>query len=82
MSHAAKLLTCLTLTLLPSLSWAADYAVPRSRVARVAYVRTGCNIGYACYSLYGAYGPWGGRAYWASFSPVYGSYSNVVVAKD
>ena len=32
----------------------------------------GCPDRLSCYPLYGAYGPWGGRAYWVSFSPIYG----------
>jgi hypothetical protein len=31
-----------------------------------------CPDRYSCAPLYGAYGPWGGEAYWASYS--YGSY--------
>ncbi len=27
-----------------------------------------CPDGYSCYPLYGAYGPYGGGAYWASYS--------------
>jgi hypothetical protein len=28
----------------------------------------GCPDGFGCYPLYGAYGPYGGTAYWTSFS--------------
>jgi hypothetical protein len=27
-----------------------------------------CPDGYGCYPLYGAYGPYGGAAFWSSFS--------------
>jgi hypothetical protein len=27
-----------------------------------------CPDGFGCYPLYGAYGPYGGEAYWSSFS--------------
>lgn len=27
-----------------------------------------CPDGYSCYPLYGAYGPYGGGAYWASYT--------------
>jgi hypothetical protein len=30
----------------------------------------GCPDHYSCYPLYGAYGPYGGRAYWAAYSVV------------
>jgi hypothetical protein len=32
-----------------------------------------CPDGYSCYPLYGAYGPYGGGAYWASYT--YGGWS-------
>jgi hypothetical protein len=31
----------------------------------------GCPDGVSCFPLYGAYGPWGGRAYWGAFSNQY-----------
>jgi len=31
----------------------------------------GCPDGVSCYPLYGAYGPWGGKAYWSSYSVPY-----------
>jgi hypothetical protein len=30
--------------------------------------RAGCPDRYSCYPLYGAYGPYGGPAYWARYS--------------
>jgi hypothetical protein len=30
-----------------------------------------CPDGYGCYPLYGAYGPYGGTAFWSSFSYKY-----------
>jgi hypothetical protein len=36
----------------------------------------GCPDRVSCYSLYGAYGPYGGRAYWSAYSPgAWGYYS-------
>jgi hypothetical protein len=32
------------------------------------FFRGGCPDGISCFPLYGAYGPWGGHAYWSSFS--------------
>jgi hypothetical protein len=32
----------------------------------------GCPDGVSCFPLYGAYGPWGGRGYWGSYSYPYG----------
>lgn len=29
-----------------------------------------CPDGYSCYPLYGAYGPYGGLAYWGSYTDV------------
>ncbi len=31
----------------------------------------GCPDGISCAPLYGAYGPWGGQAYWGSYSVPY-----------
>ena len=28
----------------------------------------GCPDGYSCYPLYGAYGPYGGAAYWGAYT--------------
>jgi len=57
----------------PCLAADRDLGVTSTRVtthhrygARV--VRYGCPDGYGCAPLYGAYGPYGGRAYWSSFS--------------
>lgn len=36
------------------------------RLVRRHYV--GCPDGYSCYPLYGAYGPYGGRAYWSAYT--------------
>jgi hypothetical protein len=54
---------------------AADMGVAypeRTRVVRHHYSRErvylGCSDRYSCYPLYGAYGPYGGRAYWAAYS--------------
>lgn len=51
---------------------AADMGVERTRVVRHHYSRErvylGCSDRYSCYPLYGAYGPYGGRAYWAAYS--------------
>jgi hypothetical protein len=63
----------------PSLASAADYRVPpRSvRVTEVdvrrpiIYRRWGCPDGYSCYPLYGAYGPYGGPAYWGAYTGWY-----------
>jgi hypothetical protein len=30
-----------------------------------------CPDGISCFPLYGAYGPWGGRAYWGAYSYPY-----------
>ena len=52
----------------------------RTKVVRVAQSRPcvsghcltsrwrGCPDGYSCYPLYGAYGPYGGRAYWGAYT--------------
>ena len=31
----------------------------------------GCPDGLSCYPLYGAYGPWGGKGYWRSYTYPY-----------
>jgi hypothetical protein len=41
--------------------------VHRYRHERRAYY-AGCPDGYSCYPLYGAYGPYGGRSYWAGYA--------------
>ena len=39
-----------------------------ARSAGYGWRYTRCPSRYACSSLYGAYGPWGGAAYWAQYS--------------
>ena len=53
---------------------AADMGVAPERVRPVRHYRhaerrpyLGCPDGYSCYPLYGAYGPYGGRSYWAAY---------------
>ncbi len=36
-------------------------------VDQSSIVREGCPDPYSCNSLYGAYGPYGGRAYWTRY---------------
>jgi hypothetical protein len=58
-------------------SSAADLGVDRSqaphtyvkRVHRLHYA--GCPDGYSCYPLYGAYGPYGGKAFWGAYTGWY-----------
>lgn len=54
--------------------WAAELplqgGVVQQRTVPHHRYRLGCSS-YSCVNLYGAYGPWGGRAYWAEYSPVY-----------
>jgi hypothetical protein len=38
----------------------------------VVHRRIGCPDRYSCYPLYGAYGPYGGAAYWSRYA--YGGY--------
>jgi hypothetical protein len=45
-----------------------DYGAVHHRYARVQHRHLGCPDGYSCYPLYGAYGPYGGPAYWAAYS--------------
>jgi hypothetical protein len=51
--------------------------VERSRAVRHHHRRAerrhyiGCPDGYSCYPLYGAYGPYGGQAYWAAYTGWY-----------
>jgi hypothetical protein len=51
----------------------ADEMVVKRKAARKAVVdhssvvRAGCPDPYSCNSLYGAYGPYGGRAYWTRY---------------
>jgi hypothetical protein len=40
----------------------------RKVVADTSVVRSGCPDPYSCSSLYGAYGPFGGYAYWTRFT--------------
>ncbi len=54
---------------------AADYAVgysaPRHRVYKERIVvrrHLGCPDRYSCSALYGAYGPYGGVAYWDAYT--------------
>lgn len=63
-------------------SKAAELAVPRARVAAVHncpltgpcdcgwrhHCRPVCPDGYSCSPLYGAYGPYGGVAYWDAYT--------------
>src|ERR1700742_1513302 len=34
------------------------------------FCRVGCPDGYSCAPLYGAYGPYGGTAYWGAYTDV------------
>jgi hypothetical protein len=54
----------------PSFAVAADLGVSHHsrRVVAQASRPMSCPDGYGCYPLYGAYGPYGGTAYWTSFS--------------
>jgi hypothetical protein len=45
--------------------------VVRRHVRRVVRRYIGCPDGYSCYPLYGAYGPYGGKAYWAAYTGWY-----------
>ncbi len=49
---------------------AADTNKPRANLDRSATAspKRPCPDGYSCYPLYGAYGPYGGGAYWASYT--------------
>ncbi len=60
-------------------AFAAEVAVASPNVDQVRPVRRhvrrveprhflGCPDGYSCYPLYGAYGPYGGQAYWAAYT--------------
>ena len=40
----------------------------RKVVAHTSVVRTGCPDPYSCAPLYGAYGPYGGAAYWTRYT--------------
>ena len=40
----------------------------RKGVAHTSVVRTGCPDPYSCAPLYGAYGPYGGAAYWTRYT--------------
>ena len=69
------LFSLLAIALLNSVAAAADAPVMvknvmvKKRVYQTYRIRGGCPDGVSCYALYGAYGPWGGRAYWSSYSP-------------
>ncbi|MBN8919923.1 MAG: hypothetical protein J0H62_04335 [Rhizobiales bacterium] len=57
----------------PTVATAAELGIPSARgyvVKRHRHARyRGCASGrYTCYPLYGAYGPWGGRSYWAAYT--------------
>jgi hypothetical protein len=53
----------------PNFAAATDLSVVRhSRHVVAQYRPMACPDGYGCYPLYGAYGPYGGTAYWTSFS--------------
>ena len=50
----------------------ADFFAHRAQTYRTyAYTMEprGCPDEVSCYSLYGAYGPYGGGAYWGAYSP-------------
>jgi hypothetical protein len=49
-----------------------DYGQSGRRTHRSAYY--GCPDRVSCYPLYGAYGPYGGVAYWGAYSYGYDSY--------
>jgi hypothetical protein len=79
--QAAVLCGLLALTASPLSAIAADLFAHRAHTQRT-YVSgieprlRGCPDRLSCYSLYGAYGPYGGRAYWSAYSPGgWGSYS-------
>lgn len=40
----------------------------RKVVAHTSIVRPACPDPYSCYPLYGAYGPYGGAAYWTRYT--------------
>jgi hypothetical protein len=69
-----KLWTCLASACLltgTSMVQAADVAAGASAgyATRAVRYSAGCPDPYSCHPLYGGYGPWGGTAYWSSFSP-------------
>jgi len=51
-----------------------DSAVVHHRYVQDHRRHVGCPDGYSCYPLYGAYGPYGGRAYWSAYSVVLPEY--------
>jgi hypothetical protein len=77
-SIVAIVLTAAFVASIPSVTLAADAGLPvRQHAARHYRVveecgwrhcRTRCPDRYSCAPLYGAYGPWGGRQYWAAYS--------------
>lgn len=65
--------TCVVLTLLSFLSGEAlaDGMTVKRQARKVVVdtiVRPTCSDPYSCRSLYGAYGPYGGEAYWTRFT--------------
>jgi hypothetical protein len=55
---------------------AADMGITTPRTVHTYIKRerryyVGCPDGYSCYPLYGAYGPYGGKAYWAAYTGWY-----------
>jgi len=56
---------------------AADMGITTPRTSVHTYIKrerhhyVGCPDGYSCYPLYGAYGPYGGKAYWAAYTGWY-----------
>ena len=58
-------------------SSAAELEVQQSHAPRTAVRHAhrlyyaGCPDGYSCYPLYGAYGPYGGKAYWGAYTGWY-----------
>ena len=75
---AAVCCAVLSLASSPLSATAADFFSHRAHASRM-YVYPepryrGCPDRLSCYSLYGAYGPYGGAAYWSAYSPGGGSY--------
>ena len=69
MVTGVKLLVSLGILVSGSLAAeSADLAVRDAGRRAAPGYRLGCPLGYACYSLYGAYGPWGGALYWGAYS--------------
>jgi hypothetical protein len=82
---AASLVVCALLGLATTgTAIAADAAIPRSEARplktvtevdvyprRTRHRYEGCPDRYSCFSLYGAYGPYGGPAYWGAYTAGY-----------